>query len=75
MFFCISLVPMEMENTTYDFYQSRGRDSVHNAERDFYESLAAQERVHHQVLLDYHDYLPNPVGYFTQKEHHSLDGG
>lgn len=66
---------MEMENKTYDFYKSRGRDAVHNAERDFYASLAAQERVHHQVLLDYHDYLTNPVGYFTQKEHHSLDGG
>ena len=66
---------MEMENKTYDFYKSQGRNAVYDAERDFYEGLAAQEREHHQVLLDYYDYLKDPAGYFVKKEHPSLDGG
>lgn len=66
---------MEMENMTYDFYQKQGRDAISDAERDFYQSLAAQEREHHRVLLDYYDYLKDPSGYFIKKEHPSLDGG
>jgi len=66
---------MEMENKTYDFYKSQGKNATYQAEKDFYESLAAQERQHHQVLQDYHDYLKDPAGYFVKKEHPSLDGG
>ncbi len=66
---------MAMENKTYDFYKSRSGEANYDAEREFYESLAAQERGHHQVLLDYYEYLKDPAGYFVKKEHPSLDGG
>ncbi len=66
---------MDMENKTYDFYKSRGENASHDAEIDFYEALAAQERTHHLVLLDYYEYLTDPAGWFVNKEHHSLDGG
>lgn len=65
---------MEMENKTYDFYQNQGKKASYNAERDFYQSLAAEERGHHRLLLDYYEYLKDPVGWFVQKEHPSLDG-
>ena len=66
---------MDMENKTYDFYKSQGGNATYNAERDFYETLAAEEREHHLVLLDYYEYLKDPAGWFVRKEHSSLDGG
>ena len=65
---------MDMENKTYDFYKSQGIRAGQDAERDFYESLASQEKEHHLILLDYYEYLKDPVGWFVQKEHPSLDG-
>ena len=65
---------MDMENKSYDFYKSRGKDATYDAEKRFYETLAAEERGHHQVLLDYYEYLSNPAGWFVKKEHPSLDG-
>ncbi|MBI3930590.1 MAG: ferritin family protein [Chloroflexi bacterium] len=65
---------MGMENKTYDFYKNQSKKATYDAERDFYEALAAQERGHHAVLLDYYEYLKNPAGWFVKKEHPSLDG-
>jgi rubrerythrin len=66
---------MEMENKSYDLYKSRSQKATHNAEREFYEALAAEERVHYSVLLDYYEYLKDPAGWFVRMEHPSLDGG
>ena len=66
---------MSMENKTYDLYKSQGGSATYNAERDFYETLAAEEREHHLILLDYYEYLKDPAGWFVSKEHPSLDGG
>ena len=66
---------MDMENKSYDFYKSRGKDAVYDVEREFYETLAAEEREHYLILLDYYEYLKDPAGWFVKKEHPSLDGG
>ncbi len=66
---------MDMENKTYDFYQSQAKNATYGVERDFYETLAAEEREHHLILLDYYEYLKNPAGWLVRKEHPSLDGG
>lgn len=66
---------MEMENKTYDFYKSQAGKAKYDAERDFYETVAVEEREHHIILLDYYDYLKDPAGWFVKKEHPSLDGG
>jgi len=66
---------MDMENKTYDFYKSQSQNAAHDAERAFYETLAAEEREHHLILLDYFEYLKDPAGWFVTKEHPSLDGG
>ncbi len=68
-------IAMDMESKTYDFYESRREKATYNAERDFYETLAAEEREHHLILLDYYVYLKDPAGWFVKKEHPSLDGG
>ena len=64
----------EMESKTYDFYKSQVKEATHDAERDFYQALAAEEREHHLLLLDYHEYLKDPAGWFVKTEHPSLDG-
>jgi len=66
---------MDMENKSYDFYKSQGEKADYDADRNFYQSLAAEEREHHLILLDYYEYLKDPAGYFVKKEHPSLDGG
>lgn len=66
---------MDMENKTYDFYKTQGKGAAYDAERDFYEALAAEEREHHLILLDYYEFLKNPAGWFVKTEHPSLDGG
>jgi rubrerythrin len=66
---------MAMENKTFDFYRGQSQKATYDAERQFYEALAAQEEEHHRVLLDYYEFLKNPAAWFVQKEHPSLDGG
>jgi rubrerythrin len=66
---------MDMENKTHDFYKIQVGNATYDAERGFYETLAAEEREHHLVLLDYYEYLKDPAGWFVRREHPSLDGG
>lgn len=66
---------MTMENKTYDFYTARSRDAEYAAEREFYTAIAAQERVHHTLLMELYEFLKDPAQYYTGKEHPSLDAG
>ena len=65
----------DMESKTYDFYKAQSKNTNLDAARDFYEALAAEEREHQLILLDYYEYLKNPAAWFVSKEHPSLDGG
>jgi rubrerythrin len=66
---------MGMENKSFDYYIRQGAGATHDAERDFYYTVASEEREHYLVLLDYYEYLKDPAAWFVQKEHPSLDGG
>jgi rubrerythrin len=66
---------MDMENKTFDFYREQANKAGFATEKQYYETLAGQESIHHAVLLDYFEYLKDPAGWFTMKERHSLDGG
>ncbi|MFC2067717.1 ferritin family protein [Chloroflexota bacterium] len=66
---------IDMETKTYDFYSRQTRGATYNAEREFYQALAAEEREHHLILTDYYEYLKDPAAWFVNKEHPSLDGG
>ena len=63
------------EKESYDFYIRQSQNAVYDTERDFYEAIAAEEREHELLLLNYYEYLSAPVDWFTRVEHHSLDGG
>ena len=66
---------IDMENKTYDSYKSQGKNATYDAERGLYEALAAEEREHYLVLLNYYEYLKDPTGWFVSTEHPSLNGG
>ena len=67
-------IAMDKESQSYNLYHSRSKESVLPVEKRFYQTLAGEERGHHLVLLDAYEYLSDPVGWFTKKEHWSLDG-
>ena len=66
---------MDMENKTYDFYKKQSGLATFAGEKEFYEEIAAQEKEHHRVLLDYFEFLKDPAAWYVQKEHPSIDGG
>jgi rubrerythrin len=64
-----------MELKSYDLYKEQAVKATYFAEKDFYETVAAEEQEHHLVLLDYYEFLKDPAAWYTNKEHPSLDGG
>ena len=66
---------IDMESKSYDLYTRCGQEATSAPERAFYEALAAEERQHQLALTDYQEYLSDPADWFTNAEHHSLDGG
>ncbi len=66
---------IDMEIKSYELYKNRSQAATYSAEMDFYETVAAEEREHHLILLDYQEYLSDPAGWFVTKEHPSLDLG
>lgn len=66
---------IEMEEKTYSFYTNQSKRARYDTEKEFYEKLAAEERQHHLILLDYLEYIKDPAEWFVSKEHPSLDGG
>jgi rubrerythrin len=65
---------MELEDKTRIFYEHRAKESENVSERQFYESIAAEEQGHYVTLADYREYIIDPAGYFVKHERHSLDG-
>jgi rubrerythrin len=66
---------MEMENKTYDFYKERSGKATYPGEKELYEEIAAQEKEHHRILLDYYEFLKDPAHWYVEKERQSVDGG
>jgi rubrerythrin len=66
---------MNMENKTLDFYRSRSSATKFVAEKQLYDSLAAQESEHFRVLQDYFEFLKDPAQWYVNAEHTSVDGG
>lgn len=65
---------MDMEDKSYSFYKSRAEEATSSAEQSFYQALTAEERGHYLTLLDSYEYLKDPQGWLTNKEHWGLDG-
>jgi erythrin-vacuolar iron transport family protein len=66
---------IDKEKKSFDFYNHQSRNAIYDSERNFYRALAAEEKEHELILVDYFEYLTDPIDWFTRTEHHSLDGG
>jgi len=66
---------MDMENRSHDYYIKQSQTARYDAEKAFLGLLAAEEREHYLVLLDYYEFLKDPAAWFIAKEHPSLDAG
>ena len=58
---------MEMEDKSYDLYHDRYEQAA-GTERDYYDKIAAEEREHKLVLLDYFEFLHNPAAWYVKAE-------
>jgi rubrerythrin len=67
-------IAIDMEAKSYEFYRQQLKFAIYPSEIRFYEALVAQEHGHQLVLLDYVEFLQDPVSYFQKFEHHSFDG-
>lgn len=65
---------MDMENKSFDYYKDQSQRADYDVQKEFFELLAAEERGHFLILLDYYEYLKDPGAWFVQQEHPSLDG-
>jgi len=45
-------IAMDMENKSHDLYKRLSQEATQDAEKDFYQTVAGEEREHHLVLLD-----------------------
>jgi len=68
-------VAIDKEKKSYDFYEHQAGNAGYDTEKEFYTTLAGEEREHELALLDYYEYLADPAGWFVKSEHSSLDGG
>lgn len=65
---------IEMEIKSRDFYTSMAEKATSDTEKSFFSAISSEEQGHYLSLIDYKEYMTDPVGWFTRTEHHSLDG-
>jgi len=67
-------IGLEFEQGAVRFYEDELPKSTDPLEKDFIECMIEEERVHYASLADMKYYLTDPESWFTEKEHHVLDG-
>ena len=65
---------MDMEIKSRDYYTKQAELVTSEAEKNLFISLSAEEQGHYLGLVDYREYITDPVSWFTRTEHHLLDG-
>lgn len=65
---------IDLELESIAFYESHLDLAGDPLEEAFLTQIVAEEKVHHASLEDMVLYLKNPEAWFTEHEHHTLDG-
>jgi len=65
---------IELEIKSRDYYRQREVASSSDDERKFFKAISAEEQGHYLALVDYKEYITDPVDWFTRTEHHLLEG-
>ena len=69
-----ALKAMDMEIKSRDYYNKQAGLASSAVEKSFFTAIAAEEQGHYLGLVDYREYITDPVDWFTHAEHHLLDG-
>lgn len=67
-------IGIEFESKSITFYQDQLAKAGDELEKKFLQKMVLEEKSHHAALTDMKFYLTDPEGWYTDKEHHSLDG-
>jgi rubrerythrin len=65
---------IEMEIKSRDFYKKQADAVESEIVKKFLTTVSAEEQGHYLALIDYKEYMSDPVDWFTRTEHHLLDG-
>lgn len=65
---------MDMEIKSRDYYKKQEALATSPAEKSFFKTISEEEQGHYLGLIDYREYITDPVDWFTRTEHHLLDG-
>jgi rubrerythrin len=65
---------LDMEEKSRKFYEEQSSSAKTDFERRFFTALKQEEQGHYLSLVDYREYLIDPISYFTKSERISLDG-
>ncbi|MEA2037442.1 MAG: ferritin family protein [Nanoarchaeota archaeon] len=66
---------MELEQKAYDFYKEQYNTTKDEEAKKFFKFLMEQENVHYELIRKAYDYIKDPVGFYSEEEGWSLDGG
>ncbi len=66
---------LKMESCSIDYYTKLAKEATNPLARRFFMSVAHEERGHYYALMDMHNYLTDPVGWFFVKQMSMEDGG
>ncbi|MFH0824661.1 MAG: ferritin family protein [Pseudomonadota bacterium] len=67
-------IALEMEQGAVDFYEQALGKAEDPIEKEFIKLMIQEERSHFASIADVKQYLMNPESWFSEKEHHGLDG-
>ncbi len=65
----------DFEEKGVELYKGLAAASTDTREKEFFTLLSMIEYEHFMSLRDAEEYFSDPVSWFMQKEHHTLDGG
>jgi len=67
-------VGIAMEQGAINFYQDELQKTTDPFKRDFLSCMIVEERGHYDTLSDMKFYFTDPESWYTEHEHHGLDG-
>jgi rubrerythrin len=67
-------VGIELELKSVSFYEEQLGAAADQNEKEFLKQMILEEKSHHAILSDMKLYLTDPSSWFTEHEHHGLDG-
>jgi rubrerythrin len=67
-------IGLEMEQGAVAFYEDHLARATDPVEKEFITCMVAEEQTHYRAIADAKMYLENPESWFTEMEHHVLDG-